>query len=131
MDDIYKGKTKEEIIELVYCLTKQNLSGRETHDEIFMKGIEFCYKELCEGKEGSDEPPASNCIKHAVIWRFVHFFGMHKWNFKFSTGHNKYYECEICGKRNVVYPFNGGYQPIDRDWLNRQPDTFNHTSPPF
>lgn len=69
--------------------------------------------------------------KHSVIWRFVHFFGMHKWNFEFSTGHNEYYECEICGKRDVVYPFDGGYQPIDRDWLNRQPDSFNHTPPSF
>lgn len=65
MDDIYKGKTKEETIELVYCLTKQNLSGRETHDEIFMKGIEFCYKELCEGY--TLPSTESKCNKHSVI----------------------------------------------------------------
>ena len=69
--------------------------------------------------------------KHSVIWRFVHFFGMHKWNFEFSTGQNEYYECEICGKRDVIYPFDGGYQPIDRDWLNRRPDSFNNTPPSF
>lgn len=48
MDDIYKGKTKEQQIELVYDLTLQNLSGRETDLEIYRLGIEACYNELIE-----------------------------------------------------------------------------------
>ncbi|MDA3854985.1 MAG: hypothetical protein PF569_01910 [Candidatus Woesearchaeota archaeon] len=48
MDDIYKDKTKEEIIDLVYTLHLQNTSGRETPDEMFRLGIEACYEELCE-----------------------------------------------------------------------------------
>ena len=51
--------------------------------------------------------------------KILHFLGIHIMNFKFSTGHNSYYECEICGKRDVKCPV-GGYQPIDKSWLNKQ-----------
>jgi len=50
MDDIYKGLSKEEKIEMVYDLTLQNTSGRETELQMYKLGIEACYEELCEGE---------------------------------------------------------------------------------
>jgi len=50
MDEIYKNKSKEELVELVYTLTLQNTNGRESNDEMYLKGIEACYEELCEGE---------------------------------------------------------------------------------
>lgn len=57
IDKIYEGKTRDEIIELVYTFHLQNTNGRETHDEMFKLGIEACYDELCVG-ECSDESAA-------------------------------------------------------------------------
>ena len=36
MDKIYKGKSREEKIQLVYDLTLQNTNGRETPDEMYV-----------------------------------------------------------------------------------------------
>jgi len=52
-----------------------------------------------------------------VISRLFHKIGIHNWKFRFTTGHNRYYECSVCKKRYVVCP-KGGYQPIDRNFLN-------------
>ena len=57
IDKIYEGKTRDEIIELVYTFHLQNTNGRETEDEMFKLGIEACYDELCVG-ECSDENAA-------------------------------------------------------------------------
>jgi hypothetical protein len=54
MDNIYKNKSKNEVIELIYDLTLQNTNGRETPEEMYKKGIEACYEELCEGKPDAD-----------------------------------------------------------------------------
>lgn len=70
-------------------------------------------------------------IRLSIIRRFLHYLGFHNWKFIRSTGVNKYFECKICGKRDVVFPFNGCYQPIDRDWLNRQQNSFNRIPPSF
>lgn len=60
------------------------------------------------------------CTLHSVISRFLCQNGMHR--YKHVKGVvNKYYECNKCGKRKVVENM-GVYQPIDRDWINRQPD---------
>lgn len=66
---------------------------------------------------------------HNIIWRFIHLFKIHKMKLKFITIPNKYYECEICGKRDVTYPFDGCYQPIDINWINRKDDTFSNNLP--
>ena len=60
MDDIYKGKTSKEIIELVYDLTLQNTNGRETELEMYKLGIEACYEELCEGEIDNKEQQINN-----------------------------------------------------------------------
>jgi len=67
----------------------------------------------------------------AVICRFLCKIGLHNWKFSHDTGINEYYECKWCGKREVRYCYLDGYQPIDRDWINKQPDSFNHTPPSF
>lgn len=46
IDEIYKGKTREEIIDIVYMCHLQNTNGRETHEEMFRLGIEACFDEL-------------------------------------------------------------------------------------
>ena len=61
MDDIYKNKSKNEIIEAIYDNCLQNTNGREDNDEMFKKGIEACYEELCEGITESNEPQAATC----------------------------------------------------------------------
>lgn len=44
----------------------------------------------------------------------MHLF--HRW--KYSHGNfNMYYECTKCPRRKIVLGM-GGYQPINRDWLN-------------
>ena len=35
-------------------MTLQNTNGRETPEEMYKKGIEACYEELCEGKPEAD-----------------------------------------------------------------------------
>lgn len=42
----------------------------------------------------------------------------HKWllNKVRSNSHNTYTECVRFGARRVAWP-NGGYQPVDSDWL--------------
>ena len=55
MDKIYIGKTKEEIIELIYTLTLQDTNGRETPEEMYFKGIEACFEELFEIQSASDK----------------------------------------------------------------------------
>ena len=47
----------------------------------------------------------------------MHIF--HKWKLSHGT-HNLYYECE-CGRRKVVIG-QGGYQPVDWNWLGINPD---------
>ena len=52
-------------------------------------------------------------MKQSIFCRI----GLHKW--RFSHGKfNRYYECTraCCTKRSVTRG-RGGYQPIDRDWL--------------
>lgn len=44
--------------------------------------------------------------------------GLHGWRFSHGVA-NCYYKCCACGKRKVVYA-NGGYQPVDRAWLNQR-----------
>jgi hypothetical protein len=64
IDSIYKGKTREEIIQMIYDLTLQNTNGRESEDEMYMKGIEACYEELCGGLPSDTD---SNCnIQHVM-----------------------------------------------------------------
>ena len=46
------------------------------------------------------------------------FLFFHKWETKKDTGINRYQECLRCGKRRIVTYRLGGYQPIDRNWLN-------------
>lgn len=48
---------------------------------------------------------------------FLCKIGLHNWKFSHDTGFNEYYECKRCKKKKDEYPL-GGYQPIDRDWLN-------------
>ena len=63
-----------------------------------------------------------------VISRFLcNYLEWHNWKHQKGVI-NKYYECKWCQKRKVVEN-DYVYQPIDRDWLNRQPDSFNHTPP--
>ena len=67
--------------------------------------------------------------KHSVICRFLCKIGLHNW--KHIKGViNKYYECKWCESRKVIEN-EFVYQPIDRDWLNKQPDSFNYTPPSF
>jgi hypothetical protein len=65
----------------------------------------------------------------SVICRFLCKNGIHNWEHKKGVV-NKYYECKRCEKR-IVIQNEYVYQPIDRDWLNKQPDSFNHTPPSF
>ncbi len=46
MDSVYDGKTKEEIIDLIFFFHLQNTNGRENHDEMFKKGIEAAIIEI-------------------------------------------------------------------------------------
>lgn len=48
---------------------------------------------------------------------FLCRWSIHKWLFSHGTGH-KYYECKRCGKR-ALRMMVGGYQPIDRAWLEK------------
>jgi hypothetical protein len=63
----------------------------------------------------SNEAQSQPFFLGAVISRLFHNIGIHNWKFRFTTGHNRYYECSVCKKRDVVCP-QGGYQPIDRNW---------------
>lgn len=63
-----------------------------------------------------------------VISRFLcKYLEWHNWKHQKGVI-NKYYECKRCQKRKVVEN-DYIYQPIDRDWLNRQHDSFNNTPP--
>lgn len=54
-----------------------------------------------------------------IILNIIHSLGFHIWKRDHDTGHNVYYECKMCGKRDVITP-TGGYQPIDNEWLNNE-----------
>lgn len=58
------------------------------------------FKRECESKEGSDETPASNCIKHAVIKSVCPKCG----NDKYFDSRNGKIQCRTCGKwwRKIV-----------------------------
>jgi len=43
---------------------------------------------------------------------------LHSWTIKKDTGMHKYEECVICSKRRITAPLSGGYQPIDKQWLD-------------
>ena len=51
-----------------------------------------------------------------LIKRFMDRLGLHNWRFVMGS-YNRYYECAVCGRRKVDVPAGGGYQPIDRNWL--------------
>ena len=78
IDKIYEGKTRNEIIELVYTFHLQNTNGRESHDEMFKLGIKACYEELCVS-ECSDENAAlpihsvSNIPDYTLVWNVVDY----------------------------------------------------------
>lgn len=44
-----------------------------------------------------------------------HFW--HRWRTILDTGKHRYRVCEICRKRDLYRIHDGGYQPIDQDWL--------------
>ena len=46
MDDIYKDKTRDEVVDLIFFFHLQNTNGRETEDEMFKLGIEAAIEEL-------------------------------------------------------------------------------------
>lgn len=57
MDDIYKGKTEKDIIDIIYTLHLQNTNGRESGEEMFRLGIEAAFEELLSKKwENKDIP---------------------------------------------------------------------------
>lgn len=79
-------------------------------------------------EQNLNEPQNQQLNIAGVISRFLcNYLEWHKWKHQKGVI-NKYYECKWCQKRKVVEN-DYVYQPIDRDWLNRQPDSFNHTPP--
>ena len=46
-----------------------------------------------------------------MIYKILHRLGFHKWKY-YKGCFNKYYQCEICGKK-IVKVGCGGYQPIE------------------
>ena len=42
----------------------------------------------------------------------------HRWQHVLDNGYTKYFECKDCGARQSRQP-EGGYQPVDVDWLTR------------
>jgi len=44
---------------------------------------------------------------------------LHKWRIDRDTGFTIYKECSKCGKRKIEQG-EGGYQPIDRSYLERK-----------
>lgn len=40
----------------------------------------------------------------------------HAWEKAWNTGANTYWRCRRCGSRGIIIP-GGGYQPVDRHWL--------------
>jgi hypothetical protein len=44
---------------------------------------------------------------------------LHKYVEVKNTGKHSYQECSQCGKRKIVTVSEYGYQPIDRQWLNK------------
>ena len=49
--------------------------------------------------------------------KILHKINLCNWNVIKTMGYNKYIECDICNKRDVVF-LKGGYTPLDREWLN-------------
>ncbi len=47
-------------------------------------------------------------------------FHFHKWKEVFNTHMRSYQECSKCKKRRYVTLTLGGYQPLDRDWLDKK-----------
>ena len=61
--------------------------------------------------------------------KILHFFKMHNWKLDHDDGANSYYECS-CGKRDVTHN-GGGYSPINRVWLYRDPKlALDYNNPP-
>lgn len=54
-----------------------------------------------------------------TLSRLLHRIGLHAWRHVWGS-HNRYYECRICEARQVRIG-QGGYQPVDLDWLNHKP----------
>lgn len=72
MANIYKGKTKGEVIEIIYTMHLQNTNSRESDDEMFKLGIEAAIEEMSDGLQiTSEEDKALNllCVTHRYLKR--------------------------------------------------------------
>lgn len=61
--NIYKGKTREEVTDLIYTLHLQNTNGRESPEEMFKLGIEVAYDEL---KRLNEPKTFEQCVLPAI-----------------------------------------------------------------